>query len=80
MMKKELLAKNLGWGSYRGAVLFMYGIYVTATMSGMRGSPTGKMAIKKAGFTALPFKSTDCLDYFLSWIKPAGTGQTLPKF
>ncbi len=25
-MKKELLVKNLGWGSYRGAVSFMYGI------------------------------------------------------
>ena len=26
MMKKELLVKNLGRGSYRGAVSFMYGI------------------------------------------------------
>jgi hypothetical protein len=26
MMKKELLVKNLGQGSYRGAVSFMYGI------------------------------------------------------
>ena len=26
MMKKNLLVKNLGWGSYRGAVSFMYGI------------------------------------------------------
>ncbi len=32
-MKKELWVKNLGWGSYRGAVSFMYGIHAVLKVS-----------------------------------------------
>jgi len=41
MMKKKLLVTNLGWGSYRGAVSFMYGISKASNVAVQRrgGSP-----------------------------------------